>query len=112
MIKDLFARLSEWLVLNGTEPSAVEWVSTLILSTLMLLALGFLYWLLSAPGARVLNNFVDKTETELDDIFLSPKIVDAMSLLIVAAIGVWLLPALSQYYPEAEYGPNAAPAWR
>ena len=101
MIKDLFARLSEWLVLNGTEPSAVEWVSTLILSTLMLLALGFLYWLLSSPVARVLNYFVDKTETELDDIFLSPKIVDAMSLLIVAAIGVWLLPALSQYYPEA-----------
>lgn len=101
MIKDLFTRLATWLVQNGTDAGAVEWVSTLILSTVLLVALAFLYWLLSSPGARVLNFFVDKTETELDDIFLSPKIVDAICLLIVAAISIWLLPALSEYYPDA-----------
>lgn len=61
-----------------------------------------LFFLLLWPISGIVNHIVRKSRTRLDDIFLSPSIVRAFCLMLVAFYVNWLLPQLLVRYPQAD----------
>lgn len=84
----------------GVAAEALPPLTTAVMALAMLLVLAGLYRLLAGPVARYINHRIDKSETKVDDILLSPKIVGSLCLLIAVGLGSYILPRLCVCYPS------------
>lgn len=91
-----------WSLLSdaGVSVEALPPLTTIAMTALMFVVLASLYRLMAGPIARYINKRVDKSNTKVDDLLLSPKIVGSLCLLIVVGLGSYVLPRLCVCYPS------------
>lgn len=79
-------------------------LSTLIVAAITLILSVAFYYALLRPLSAFVNKKVEESETIIDDILLSPKIMRAVSLLVTSFLLGALLPGLTFHYPDARHG--------
>lgn len=103
MVNLFFEHITEMLNNADLSAESISWISTAIISAINILILLILYYILSRPITNIINTLVAKTNTEIDDIFLSPRIIKAGCLLLVSIAALIILPDLSYYYHTSHY---------
>lgn len=103
MMHRFFTWIWEVIATTGVDLSILPPLTTATTVLIIAIVLGGIYRLLIGPVARVINIFVDKTETQADDILLSPKIVRAICMMIVVMLASYCLPRITICYPSMRH---------
>lgn len=100
-INTLFGASDSLLTSAGVSEAHLPPLSTLAVAVVAVVTLAIIYYILSRPVAAVVNRYVLKSETQTDDILLSPAIVRALCMLVTAWLAAIMLPAFSFHYPQS-----------
>ena len=103
LIHRIFTFTWKLLASSGVDLAHLPWVTTLTLAVSLAVVLWGVYTLLAGPVAKIINKIVDKTETQADDILLSPKIVRSLCLLATIGVAAYCLPRLTVCYPSMRH---------
>ena len=100
ILKRLFDILTSWLEAAALPESAVRATATFTAALIWVAGCVMLYLLLKLIANHI-NKKVEDTETKIDDIFLSRKVVNAICLLVISIIITKTVPGLTLLYPNA-----------
>ncbi len=100
-MKRLFDILTSWLEAAGLPDSVVAPLSTALATLAVLAGCGLLYFFLLKPVSQKIDHQIRKTNTNIDDTLLSPRVINAVSMLATTILVAWLSPKLTLFYPDA-----------
>lgn len=100
ILKKLFDILTSWLEAAALPESAVRATATFTAALIWVAGCVMLYLFLKLIANHI-NKKVEDTETKIDDIFLSRKVVNAICLLVISIIITKTVPGLTLLYPTA-----------
>lgn len=101
LFRTVFPATADVLASWGVGISWIPAATTAAVAIMALCACILIYLILAYPVSKVINYYVDKTETKTDDILLSPAIVRGLCRVALAFIVRYIAPRLCYYYPSA-----------
>lgn len=97
---EIFSLLSDLLSNIGIKGSMLKPATTGLAWCLAILLCLLLYYVALMPLARLVNRKVEESETQYDDVLLSPAITKGIAFVIMAFVANWIFPPLTLFYPS------------